>query len=320
MRCRTYLWRGALVVLFGIVMVFPGFGQYREYYAYGKVVDIKKMPLEGVEITIREVNTDLSFTVKTKKDGGFKFAGLPHGIYKVVFKKEGFAVKKDEWKFEKPQDKMQKFEFPPIILATQEFVQESERMKEAAAGVKDAAEKVRLGDYDTAISELKAILDKSPKDSNALYLIGMAYLKKKMWPEAIPPFLQVVDMSPKFAAAYYQLGVCYQQQKDPQKALECYQKATDLDPSNPDIPYNSGLVLFGLNRIDEALVCFEKALSLKPDDPASLEMAGRCYINRADFPKAIEYLEKAKAGYAADQEKVKFLDDLIAKLKEQIKK
>jgi tetratricopeptide (TPR) repeat protein len=193
-------------------------------------------------------------------------------------------------------------------------------MKEAAAGVKDAAEKVRLGDYDTAISELKAILDKSPKDSNALYVIGMAYLKKKMWPEAIPPFLQVVDLSPKFAAAYYQLGVCYQQQKELQKALEYYQKAKDLDPSNPDIPYNSGLTLFGLNRIDEALACFEKALSMKPDDPASLEMAGRCYINRANFQKAIDYLEQAKAGYAADQEKVKFLDDLINKLKEQIKK
>jgi predicted Zn-dependent protease len=320
MRCRIYGWLGAFVVLFGIIVVIPGFGQYREYYAYGKVVDIQKMPLEGVEITLREVNSNRSYTLKTKKDGAFKFAGLPHGSYKVVFKKEGFAVKEDEWKFDKPQDKMQRFEIPPVVLATQVFVQESQRMKEAAAGVKDAAEKVRLGNDDAAISELKAILDKNPKDSNALYVIGMAYLKKKMWPEAIPPFLQVADLSPKFAAAYYQLGVCYQQQKEPQKALEYYQKAMDLDPSNPDSPYNSGLILFGLNRIDEALACFEKTLSMKPGDPASLEMAGRCYINRANFQKAIDYLEQAKAGYAADQEKVKFLDDLIAKLKEQIKK
>jgi Tfp pilus assembly protein PilF len=320
MRCRTYRWLGAFVVFFGIIVVFPGFGQYREYYAYGKVVDIQKMPLEGVVITLREVSTNRSYTQKTKKDGEFKFAGLPHGSYKVAFKKEGFAVKETEWKFEKPQDRMQRFEIPPVVLATREFVQESQRMKEAAAGVKDAAEKVRLGDYDTAISELKAILDKSPKDSNALYVIGMAYLKKKMWPEAIPPFLQVVDLNPKFAAAYYQLGVCYQQQKELQKALEYYQIAMDRDPSNPDIPYNSGLVLFGLSRIDEALACFEKAMSMKPNDPASLEMAGRCYINQANFAKAIECLGKAKTGYAADQEKVKFLDDLIAKLKEQIKK
>ena len=320
MRCLTARWLGAFVVIFGTIMVFPGFGQYREYYAYGKVVDIQKAPLEGVEVTIRDINTDLSFTQKTKKDGVFKFAGLPHGTYTVVFKKEGFAVKKDEWKFEKPQDKMQRFEIPPVILATQEFVQESERMKEAAAGVKDAAEKVRLGDYDAAISKLKAVLDKNPKDSNALYIIGMAYLKKKMWAEAIFSFLQVVDLSPKFAAAYYHLGICYQQQKEMPKALEYYQKAMDLDPSNPDTPFNSGLVLFELNRVDEALACFERTLSMKPADPASLEMAGRCYINRANFEKAIDYFEKAKAGYASDPEKIKFLDDLITKLKEQIKK
>lgn len=319
MRRRTPRWLGTFVV-FGTIMVLPGFGQYREYYAYGKVVDIQKAPLEGVEVTIREINTDLSFTQKTKKDGTFKFPGLPHGTYAVVFKKEGFAVKKDEWKFAKPQDRMQKIEIPPVILATQEFVQENERMKEAAAGVKDAAEKVKAGDYDAAISKLKAVLDKNPKDTNALYVVGMAYLKKKMWPEATQSFLQVADLSPTFAAAYYQLGICYQQQKELSKALEYDQKAMDLDPSNPDTPFNAGLILFELNRIDEALACFERTLSLKPADPAALEMAGRCYINRANFEKAVDYLEKAKAGYAADPEKIKFLDDLIAKLKEQIKK
>jgi tetratricopeptide (TPR) repeat protein len=74
-----------------------------------------------------------------------------------------------------------------------------------------------------------------------------------------------------------------------------------------------------MNRVDEALPRFEKALSIKPDDPAYLEMAGRCYIHQANFEKAIEYLEKAKAGYT-DEEKIKFLDGLIVKLKEQIKK
>jgi len=320
MRCRTSRWLGAFAVVFGILMVIPSFGQYREYYVYGKVVDVQKAPLEGVEVTITETDTNISFTQKTKKDGLFKFPGLPHGIYAVVLKKEGFAVKKDEWKFERPQDKMQRVEIPPIVLATQEYVQENERMKEAAAGVKDAAEKVRLGDYDAAISKLKAVLDKNPKDSNALYIVGMAYFRKKMWPEAVQSFLQVVDLSPTFAAAYYQLGICYQQQKELDKALEYDRKAMDLDPANPDTPYNTGLVLFELNRVDEALACFEKTLSLKPGDPASLEMAGRCYINRANFEKAIDYLEKAKAGYAANPEKVKYLDDLIVKLKEQIKK
>lgn len=193
-------------------------------------------------------------------------------------------------------------------------------MREAASGIKEATEKIKLGDYDNAISELEAILKKNPKDSNALYLMGLAYFKKKDWVDAIAPLLQVIELSPDFAAAHYHLGVCYQQRDEPEKALECYRKATELDSGNPDNPYNSGLILFGLNRIGEALAFFQKTLTLRPEDPASLEMAGRCYINQANFAKAIEYLERAKAGYTAVPEKVKFLDDLIIKLKEQIKK
>jgi Tfp pilus assembly protein PilF len=320
MRNRAVRSLGALIVGIGLVAISPGLCQYREYYFHGKVVDTQKTPLEGVSITIREVSTNISFTMKTKKDGEFKFAGLPHGDYRVVFKKEGFATREEKWNYARPQTTMQKVEIPPVILMTQEFVLDSQRMKEAASGVKEATEKIRLGDYDNAISELKAILEKNPKDSNALYLIGMAYVKKKDWVEAIAPFLQVIELNPNFAAAHYHLGVCYQQHDEPEKALECYRKAAELDPANPDNPYNSGLVLFGLNRIDEAQVFFQKTLTLRPDDPASFEMAGRCYINQANFAKAIESLEKAKAGYAADQEKVKFLDDLIDKLKEQIKK
>ena len=105
----------------------------------------------------------------------------------------------------------------------------------------------------------------------------------------------------------------------PEKALEAYGKANALDPANANAFYNSGLILFKLNRIDEALAVFEKAASIKPDDPAYLEMAGRCYIHQADFQKAIDYLERAMAG-TAEEEKKKFLEGLITKLKEQVKK
>ena len=313
---------GRLVLLIGLVLALglPAWSQYREYHISGKVVDTQKAPLAGVEIVLRDVATSRSFNLKTKKDGTFKYVGLPHGVYQAVFRKEGFAEKVDEWKFETPQDTMLKVEIPPVVMASAEVIQEAERMKQAAAGVKEAAEKIRQGDYDGALVDLKPILEKNPKDSNALYLVGMAYLKKKMWAEAVEPFQQVIEASPKFAAAYYQLGVTYQQLADSDKALEHYRKAMGLDPTNPDSAYNAGLILFGRSAMDEALALFEKALALKPDDPAFLEMAGRCYINRADFAKAIAYLEKAKTGYAADQEKVKFLEELIAKLKEQIKK
>ena len=310
----------ASLVLTVLVTPITGLGQYREYYVTGRIVDTQQKLLEGVEVSLRDARTGRVYSLTTKKDGAFKFAGLPHAVYKVWFEKKGYASKEVEWNFEKPQDAMVKVDIPPITLATLEGVLEGQRLKEAESAGKAAAEKIRLGEYDAAISELTTILKKNPKDANALYLLGMAYLKKKKWAEAAVPFSTLARLSPAFAAVYYQLGICYQQQKEPEKALEQYRKAMELDPANPDCPFNSALILFELNRVDEALVLFEKALALKPDDPAALEMAGRCCIHQSKFEKAIDYLEKARSGYAADTDKVMFLDGLIAKAKEQIKK
>ena len=319
MRYRTYHALGTFILLTGLILSPPGFGQYREYYFFGKVLDTQKNPLEGVEIFLRDLDTSRSYSIKTNKKGEFKLAGLPHGVYKVVFKKEGFAVKEDEWRFETPQDSMVKAEIPPVVLVTQTQVQEQANLKAMQGAIKEAVEKIKQKDYDGAISQLKTILEKDPKDANALYFIGMSYARKQMYPEAIAALTQVTELTPKFPPAHFELAICYQQQDDADKALEYYQKTLDLDPNNPDAAFNSGLILFGKNRVDEALVRFEKAISVKPDDPAYLEMAGRCYIHQANFEKAIECFEKAKAAYT-DQEKVKFLDDLITKLKDQIKK
>jgi tetratricopeptide (TPR) repeat protein len=320
MKCGAFRFLGVFFVLLGLVLVAPGLSQFREYYILGKVVDTKGQPLASVDITLRDEATSRSYSMKTNKDGDFRFAGLPHGIYKVVFKKEGYAVKEDEWKFATPQATMEKTEIPPVVLASEELIREEERMKETESAVQGAAEKIRRGDYDGALAGLKGILAKNPEEPNALYLSGVAHLKKGLVQEAAGELLRVTEHVPKFAPAFYQLGVCHEQMKEPEKALEDYTKAMELDPANPDSPFNAGLILFGMDRVAEALPLFEKTLALRPDDPAALEMAGRCYIHQANFQKAIECLEKAKAGYAQDPDKVKFLDGLIGELKAKIKK
>ncbi len=319
MRHRTCQFFLTFFLMSALILVFPGFGQYREYYIYGKVVDSQKNPLPKVSITLRDVATSRSYEIETDKKGEFKLAGLPHGVYKVVLKKEGYLTKEDEWRFEEPQERMRKVEVPEVVLVSEAKVQEAQRLKEMEGEVKNAADKIRERDYDGAIVILRKVLERDPKDVNALYLVGVGYAKKQMYPEAVEALTEVTQLAPKFPPAFFELAVCYQQQGKTEKALDYYQKTLVLDPSNADAAYNSGLILFGMNRVDEALANFEKALSLKPDDPAYLEMAGRCYIHQGNLEKAIDYLEKAKAGYA-DPEKVKFLEDLIAKLKEQIKK
>src|SRR4030043_648880 len=186
---------GLFVLWMGLILILPGSGQYREYYVFGKVLDTQKNPLEGVEITVRDILSNRSYTVKTKKDGEFKFAGLPHATYRVVFKKEGYAAKEDEWKFATPQDTMQKIEIPAVVLLSQAQAQEQAQVKEMEGVFKEVVEKIKQGDYDGALAFLKDVLAKNPKDSNALYLIGMSYARKQMYPGAIEALTQVTQLA-----------------------------------------------------------------------------------------------------------------------------
>lgn len=308
-------------LLFAIFFVFVWGslgGQYREYYVYGKVVDTEKKPIPGVAISLRDEATSRSYKTKTDKKGEFKLAGLPHGLYRVAFSKEGYQTFEDKWELQTPQDRMQKVEIPTIVLATLKQVQELEVARESRADFEEATEKIRQGDFDGAAAALDRMLARNPDDANAHYLRGMVFFKKNMLAEAVAEFLRTSELAPTFSGAYHQLGLIYQQQGEKEKALEYYARAAEVDPRSADSLYNAGLILFGMSRIAEALEAFGKALAIRPDDPELLEMAGRCSIHQADFGKALELLEKARK-LSTDPEKIKFLDQLITKLKEQIK-
>ena len=309
MRHRVIRRAAALAAL---LLAVPVFAQYREYYVRGRVVDPQKKPIPGVEIDVRDVETSRSYHMATDKDGVFKLAGLPHGKYAVSFSREGYVAAQDEWKFEEKQERMQKVAVPDVVLVSESHIQQTLRLKEADSAVKEAGEKLRMGDLDGSIALLQGVLSKNPKDANALFFLGLSYAGKKMCREAIDALTQVTELTPAFPGAYFQLGVCHRQLGDMEKALAAYEKNLELDPANANGAYNAGLILFDSNRIEEALVSFEKGLLSKPEDPELLEMTGRCYIHQGKFGTAVERLEKARAA-TADPDKRAFLDQLISK-------
>ncbi|MHB8055535.1 MAG: tetratricopeptide repeat protein [Candidatus Aminicenantales bacterium] len=316
MNNRAFRCLGVIAVVALLIGASSAFGQYREYYFYGKVVDTSKNPVAGVEILLRDVETSRGYNVKTDKKGEFKFAGLPHGVYSVTFKKEGFASKTDEWRFAQLQDTMQKVEIPTLTLVSRELVEKEEKFKINETEIQAAGDLIRNKDYDGAIARLMAFLEKNPEEPNAMYFLGLSYSRKHLYAEAVAKLLRVAELVPKFPPVFFELGGSYKQLGEADKAVAAYVKNFELDPANAASAYNAGLILFGLGRVAEAQIQFEKALAIKPDDPDILEMTGRCYINAGELAKAIEILEKAKAA-STDKEKIKFLDDLIQALKEK---
>ena len=64
---------------------------------------------------------------------------------------------------------------------------------------------------DDYIAELQEKLSQNPQCASHHYNIGLAFLSKRMWPEAEASFRAAVDNSPRFAEAYVQLGgICLQ--------------------------------------------------------------------------------------------------------------
>ncbi len=304
-----------LVLVFILFLVSTSSAQYREYYVLGKIIDPNNQPIPKVEVLLQDIATNRSYRVLTDAKGEYKLAGLPHGVYEVTIKREGYETKTDKWSFETPQERMQKVEMQPVVLVSGEEIKKIKRAKQAQSEINQAMENMQQGNFDSAIAILKKMVEDKPEDANAYYLLSLSLFRKNMLPEAIEALNRTMELTPNFAKGYSQLGVYYREQKELDKALECFEKALNLEPKLVDAWYNKGLVLFELNRIPEALNSFEKALELKSDEPEFLEMAGRCYIHQRDYSRAIDYLERAKKGYSSP-EKIEFIDKLITSLKE----
>jgi tetratricopeptide (TPR) repeat protein len=317
MRRETHRRTAAAAALWTVVLAAPALAQHREYYIRGKVVDAARAPVPGVEIRLRDVATSRSYDVKTDRQGTFKLAGLPHGVYEVTFAKEGYSGKTDQWKFEAPQSTMQTVDVPDVVLATPSQVQAAQLSRETESGVKEAAERLRKKDFDGAIALLQVVLGKNPRDASALFFLGVGFVQKKMYREAVAPLTQVTELTPSFAPAYFELGTAHRHLGDRPRALAAYDRSFALDPANADAAYNAGLILFETDRVDEAGARFEQALALKPADPDLREMAGRAHIHQGKFESAIEHLEKARAA-TSDPAKVALLDELIRKTRAQI--
>jgi tetratricopeptide (TPR) repeat protein len=315
--CGRWTERIAIAMAAGALAAAPARAQYREYYIRGKVVDAAQQPIAGVEIRLRDVDTSRDYDLTTDKRGEFKLAGLPHGVYEVHFSREGYAPKQDEWRFESPQETMQKVELPDVVLVSQAQVQEMQRSKEAEAGVKQAAEKLRAGDPEAAAALLAPVLAGNPCDANAQFLLGLSFVRRRNCREAVEPLTRVTELNPAFAPAFFELGNCRRQLGELEPALQAYEKSFELDPSNVDAAYNAGLTLFESGRVDEALARFQRGLVLKPGDADLLEMAGRSYVHQGKFRDAVEYLERARTA-TADPDKAAFLAGMIAKLRAQL--
>jgi tetratricopeptide (TPR) repeat protein len=94
--------------------------------------------------------------------------------------------------------------------------------------------KVIKDEFDAAVSDFTAVVDKKPDLLQAYIMRGMSYGQMGLSAAAIADFTHVITVDPKNGYAYYARGREYWAQGDYLKAKEDYDKAVELDPQWKD--------------------------------------------------------------------------------------
>ncbi|MFY9845547.1 MAG: tetratricopeptide repeat protein [Terriglobales bacterium] len=138
------------------------------------------------------------------------------------------------------------------------------------------------------------------RDPRQLFEAGETALRGGKLDEAEQDFQQVLAVNPGVAGAYANLGVIYMRRKQWPQALAMLHKAEKLAPEMAGIRLNIGLVHFRQNDFARAIQPFESVVRQSPDSYQARYLLGLCYFFNDRWTDAIDALEPLW-GKASDQ-------------------
>lgn len=124
--------------------------------------------------------------------------------------------------------------------------------------------------FDEAIVELRKALKANPDNFRAMNSLGSALQSKKHFSEAIALFkkaMRKADSNEEKGVINYNLGNAYKDQDKFNEAIPYYQTAIKLEAGGVQSAsryFNLGQCYLGLHRFEEAIPCYKKALSINP--------------------------------------------------------
>lgn len=147
--------------------------------------------------------------------------------------------------------------------------------------------------YESAIAQFVTYMVKVGENARAHRNIGRALEEIGQLDGAISSFNKAMRLEPNDPETYFDIALVYDLKDDHQTAITYYMRAIEIAPEYAEAHNNLGELLMRSGKPNEALAQFQSLLSINPDNHSALNGIATCYINKRQFPTAIELLRRA---------------------------
>jgi protein O-GlcNAc transferase len=159
--------------------------------------------------------------------------------------------------------------------------------------LQQAIQAFQSGNFDSADSILKRVLQVDAKNLPALHILGLVKVSQSNYKEAADYLARAARIHPNDASIQYNLAKALSDSGNDKDALAHHKKAVALAPNNPEAWLSYGKTASNLGRYDDALVWYGKALNLKPDYAEALINKGATLKELKRYEEAIAFAEQA---------------------------
>lgn len=158
-----------------------------------------------------------------------------------------------------------------------------------------ASEKVRLKEFDQAVTVSRRWLLEDPENPSAFQYLGRAYLGLESYPEAVVALEQAIMLQPDHAEHHVLLGRAFFYQSDFARAVDSFELATRLDPTMLRAYTSLGAALSAMGRHSESLMAFETALEMDPSNWRVVFDLANVHLALGNHVKADAFFKRALA-------------------------
>ena len=153
----------------------------------------------------------------------------------------------------------------------------------------------QLRNFEEAARLMEISLQMNPRQVNALYNRGIVLEELKRFNEAVVSYDRALEQKSDSPEILNNRGNALAKLKRFIDAVESYDRALALRPDYADAHFNRGNALAGIGRFDEALDCFERVISLQPVRAEAHHCRANMLAQLKRYDRALEGYDRAVA-------------------------